>query len=602
MSERQRTITRRRVSVAGLVVAAALAVLPAAPVGAAAPGAPRGSDNVPCADIRPLDEVQAGQIGTGWTVVRGAVPKPFRAEVLGVYPDGVAPGRDIIIVEVGDLPGRNVIGVADGIWAGMSGSPVYVDGELIGAVAYGFSAGPNPIGGLTPAEDMERLLSYPGGGSRGARVDRVRLSGDLRRALARRVGAAGVGDFDRLPVPVAVSGLNARGRAAFRERLAEQGIDAIVTRGSAARVPAGVTATPVPGGNFSALISYGDFTAGSVGTTTWACGDQALAFGHPFALSGPATLGANGGLSLAIVDDPTLTPFKLANIGRPFGSVDQDRLAGLRAQLGTLPDTVPVTARVRDLDLGILRDGRSEAAATDWVPLVAPNHLFADLISVTDRDGPGTARLRFTIEGRRANGNPFSLVVSDRIVSDFSIQFESAVRLDEVTAALGFNGFQEITFTRVRANAQVTEELQQTALRRVLISRNGGPFQEREQIRVRVGDSLTVRALLRDGDGTSRQVERTLVVPDDVGEFGALVVAGGGELFSECDFDPEACEVGSFNALLEALGSAPRGDDLVFDLSFSSFDGSSAGGSVRTVVRQPAVVSGNRYVSVSVRP
>nr|MBA2571157.1 hypothetical protein [Chloroflexota bacterium] len=118
--------------------------------GGAAPGA--------CAQIKPANEVEEGMMGRGWTVVQGFDPSPFRVEILGKLRDGIAPGRDMIIVEVSDVAGRDFIDRAGGIWRGMSGSPVYIDGELIGAVAYGFSLGPSKIGGVTPAEDMARVL------------------------------------------------------------------------------------------------------------------------------------------------------------------------------------------------------------------------------------------------------------------------------------------------------------------------------------------------------------------------------------------------------------------------------------------------------------
>lgn len=96
---------------------------------------------------------------TGLTVEKGTVPDPFTATVLGVVENGIAPDLDLIIVDT-DSP---AIQRAGGIWAGMSGSPVYAqDGRLIGAVAYGLSAGPSPIAGVTPAEDMYAVLDRPG--------------------------------------------------------------------------------------------------------------------------------------------------------------------------------------------------------------------------------------------------------------------------------------------------------------------------------------------------------------------------------------------------------------------------------------------------------
>jgi SpoIVB peptidase S55 len=101
----------------------------------------------PCASVALIRRLA----GTGYTISSGTTPKPFTARVIGVLKDGIAPGLDMIIVET-DSP---AIRDAGGIWAGMSGSPVYTsDGRLLGAVAYGLSGAPSRIGGITPAEEM----------------------------------------------------------------------------------------------------------------------------------------------------------------------------------------------------------------------------------------------------------------------------------------------------------------------------------------------------------------------------------------------------------------------------------------------------------------
>ena len=143
--------------VAGLLAAPAHAepIDRKAEVAAAIPDAPD------CPVVLPTSSVRPGMTGEGLTVVRGATPQAFAVEVLGVLENGISSGRDMIIIEASDLPGGQVISAGGGIWGGMSGSPVYIDGKLLGAVAWGFTAAPSPIGGVTPAADMLDLLSLP---------------------------------------------------------------------------------------------------------------------------------------------------------------------------------------------------------------------------------------------------------------------------------------------------------------------------------------------------------------------------------------------------------------------------------------------------------
>lgn len=603
---RSRTLARHgRVAVFTALVGATLVLPASAPVAAASPAAVTPAANPTCAAILPLSQIAEGQIGRGWTVVKGTTPEPFRVEILGVYPDGIAPGKDMILVQVSDLAGRDVISAGDGIWSGMSGSPVYIDGKLAGAVAYGFSVGPSVIGGLSPAEDMRNLLYLPNPSATAttaAREPRTRLSPALRRALSNVTGrsVAASGDFDRLALPLAVSGVNAKGRSMLAERFADQGLDVRITRGSRAARPAGTFATPQPGGNFAAVISYGDVTVGGIGTTTWSCGERALAFGHPLRMSGTVRYGASDGKALSIVKDPTTGPFKLAAITDPFGIVDQDRLSGIRARLGQSPSLYPIIARVRDLDITSQRIGRTDVTSTDWVAPVAPQHLYTDMIVATDREGPGTAGMRYRISGLRANGDPWSLDLGDRIASSDDIQYAGAAALDNLLYQLVGNGTEAIRITRVRVDATVREEVRTSVIRRVLVSRNGGAFTEPRRLKLRGGDRLIVRVVLRNGAGVLRQSDVNLKVPAGGAPYAALEVAGGSSLGSICDFEPSLCEGTTFPKLLKQLEARPRGDDLVVQL-IAATDSFETETLARARVRQPDVIEGDVLIDATIR-
>jgi hypothetical protein len=108
-----------------------------------------GAAPAECPEVFPVAEIETGMQAEGWTVEHGNVPQPFAVEVLGVLRDGIALGRDMIIVEIADEPGSTMIARAGGIWAGMSGSPVYVGDRLLGAVAWAFGVGPSRVGGVT---------------------------------------------------------------------------------------------------------------------------------------------------------------------------------------------------------------------------------------------------------------------------------------------------------------------------------------------------------------------------------------------------------------------------------------------------------------------
>ena len=594
--------SRLRLALASAALGAAVlgSATGAAAAGSAAPleGSP-GSPPGDCPSIMPQTDIHKGQTGTGWTVARGHAPRPFVVHILGILDDGIAPGRDMVIIRIADEPGSHMIAKSGGIWAGMSGSPVYVAGKLVGSVSYGFTAGPSPVGGLTPAQDMATILSYPASAGM-ARAPH--LSATAQRTLARiaGVGLAAAGSFSRLPIPFMVSGLNAAGRDRLQTALAKQGIDALVVSGGVAKAPrpSDTTATPVPGGNFAGLISYGDVTAGGVGTTTYVCGDQAIAFGHPLAFTGRASFGANDADALAIVADPTLTPFKLATIGDLFGVLDQDRLNGIRATLGATPPLIPVTARVRSLELGTSRTGETDVTESDFVPGIAPEHLFLDIITATDRQNAGTALIHAVIRGTRPNGDPWVLDRTDRVASTFDVASEAAFALYDKLGALAGNPLEPVHFDSIAINARVSATFREETLASMLVSRNGGPFSLPHLLKVNPGDALTMRVKVREYGGAVRTVDVPLTVPADAHGNGELDVVGGADLIgSECDFDPSSCP-STFNGLLHSLQNAPRADDIVATLGFFTPSGAVHSNSTRTL--QPMVVRGGLRIEVLV--
>ena len=108
-----------------------------------------------CPAAFPVRRLREGQVLNGLTVDRGTTPAAFTATVIGVLDDGIAPGLDMILAEASSP----AIDRAHGIWAGMSGSPVYAaDGRLVGSVSYGLTFGASPIAGITPAAEMRKLL------------------------------------------------------------------------------------------------------------------------------------------------------------------------------------------------------------------------------------------------------------------------------------------------------------------------------------------------------------------------------------------------------------------------------------------------------------
>jgi hypothetical protein len=524
-----------------------------------------------CDPIMPSSSVTAGMTGTGWTVARGRTPEPFSVEVLGILRNEIGPGRDMIVVQASSPAIDRA-----GIWFGMSGSPVYVGGQLIGAVAFGFS-GASPIAGLTPASDMARVLSYPPMSPRtlaaaDAMPSAVRLPADLRQRIAEATGTS-VGSvattMTRLRVPLSVSGLRARGLARVEAWAHKRGLGVLPYSGSSAsNTPVSAAATMQPGDNFAAAISYGDVTSAGVGTTTYVCNGRALAFGHPFFFSGATTIGANAADALAVITDPLFGSFKMAAVAETVGRVDQDRLAGIGSTFGEAPATTPVRSSVFAKDLNARRDGATDVVLEEELPFVGFLHLLLNIDSVFDEIGEGSSELSWTITGKREGGAPWELSRSNVFASEFDISATSAEDVLMALDLIGFNPLEEVEFTGVRADATVETTVRQYTITKLLVKTSKrGPYRAREMVRVRPRMLLRFRAILKPfEDGAEQTYDFAFRVPKRMRLAMGMVEVSGSLGGPRICYSEIECEGGTvvktFDELLKKLGEAPKNNVL----------------------------------------
>lgn len=553
-----------------------------------------------CPSIMPLADVSTGMRGTAISVVRGRTLSTMSAEVLGILRDGVGPGRDIIIV---NLTGT-VVTQAGGLWAGASGSPVFfrdpVTGEdkLAGAIAYGLAGGGSTLAGLTPAEDMNELLTLGTDLSSASQVVTVPTRLASKIAAETGLSIAQLSTFSRLKTPVSASGLTDRGLQHMQKAIDRQGLPFIPYMGSSAssnpQSPPGVLRA---GDTFAAAMSLGDITVAGVGTTTLVCNGRAVAFGHPFNWTGDTTMAARAGDTITIVSDPVFGSYKLSNIAESVGTLTQDRLAGIVADLGAGPTGSPVTSTVTDLDTGRTRSGRSEAVLPEFLPFLTFEHLFQNVDVTIDRIGPGNAEVAYTIRGTRDGGRTWELTRSTHYASSFDISFDSVAEVSFTAEILqAFEG-EEIEVTSIDVpTLEIEKSFEQYQVRSIL-QWNGARYVAREFLRGRPGQMLKLRIVLKPAHLAGlKNVDLQLKVPANARRSGWVEVNGGGSTSGiPCFIFDEECEDGpteqTFDQLLSALQNAPRGDALVARLRLGN-------GAVRASVtkQQDAVVVGRRAI------
>ncbi len=611
----RRTLHRRSRRAAAAVLTTAVAATGLGAGLAAAPAAGSAA-TAECPLAYPVSSVTKGQQVTGRTVTSGTEPTGFTGEVVGVIRDGIAPGLDMVMARLSS-PEIDRVG---GIWQGMSGSPVYAaDGRLVGAVAYGLAWGPSPVAGITPAEEMYRLLDDAPTGAGSARTLRAaaeRDAVDVPPRLLARVAEAGAVSTDqagqgmrRLPVPFGISGMLDDKRLAQAKKAF--GLSGVRVHQSGATSASAAPVGIVAGGNLAASVSYGDLSTIGVGTATAVCGDQVLAFGHPMMFTGPSRMSLHGADALYVQEDSLGAPFKVANAGAPIGSITQDRLAGLFGLQGAdaVPDTAQVTSYV-EVPGEWSRTGTTWVSVPDAVPDMAAFHVLADQDRVFDAYGQGSARASWTVTGTRAGGRPFTFTRQDRFASEYDISFETIWDLYDQLAQLRFNDIEDVTLDRISTTSTMERAYRAYTIRKVRVLDRGRWHQLRTDrpLVLRGGTVKRFRVLLSSPDLGAERVRVSLPVPARIGhKSGYLEIVGGNSYWGSENYFEEEFYLGgeetgpeTFEGLLHQLRTAPRNDQVLANLTLYRRTGTPMQRMGRTGT--PAVVNGMVGVEVQGLP
>lgn len=546
---------RRRVT-RGL--AAALAT--AATVAGMAVTPAQSAMDADCPDTFPVDGLVAGQPVTGSTVIDGAGPGAFTGQVLGVLDDGIMPGLDMILVRLGS----DALDATDvdkrifdvGIWSGMSGSPVYAaDGTLIGAVAYGLSWGASTVAGVTPAAEMRELIE-PGGDPLVAPADTIEVPERIQARVVRSGAAterqveSGLSELDVF----GVLGLSQRRYNKITRKLDLPDVQRMVGGAGGAALDSD---SIVAGGNLATAISYGDIAYTGVGTATMVCGSEVVGFGHPMMWNGPTGLSLHPAEAIFIQEESLGAGFKVANIGDPVGTIDQDRMAGIAGFIGDSPEVTTITSRATS-ETGE-RTGHSYVNLSDWVPDVALSHLLTTEDRVFDGIGEGSATVSYEIVGEREDGTAFSLNRSDVYADEYDLTWATAWDLYMTLARLQGSRVEELEITDVTTDSDLSRDVVVASIEEVAVKQGGKWVPVGRRLTLPAGQTATFRVgLLANGvDSSTVQVELP-IRRRDAGRSGWIEIVGGNSTSSW--FGGRNLPV---DELLDRIQNAPHNDDVV---------------------------------------
>jgi hypothetical protein len=565
--------------------------------------------------VFPVHDLHAGMTATGTTVIHGTAQTPFDVKILGVQADGIAPGIDFILAQI--TGPQSFLDVTGGIVAGMSGSPVSIGGQLVGSTSYGFSFSDQTMIGITPAENMVDLFGFPDGvanratSARMAAAHTVRLSPALRAAMAHAAGKAKTSEVPgvahQLLTPLEVAGVDRRGLS-LMQRFIRNKLHLPVTVLPAGGTSRGASsATPLAAGDsVTAAISYGDVTAAAIGTVTATCGDMLVGFGHPFNFTGASSYGMSGARVLQVIKDPSSINggYKFATITGLHGSIDQDRLEGIRGVDGLMPTFGHVVSDARNLDIpGRSHQGSSKVTDNLFMPIIAANNMLNGEDVAFDRVGDGSLHSAWTVRGTAPSGAPFTLRRDNRYYSGGDATFEGIFEFLFELQSVQSSRFGTATISSVSTSSQVTQDQLTTSIQKVLVSSGLQPGLAVHRIlKVRPGDTIHIRVQLLDhGSTTPSNVNMAFQLPAKASGSGELSFGSGGQAFFAGGK--------TFADMIRSFQTAPHQYDLVTRLSLGG--GGVAPGAARSatpsrvihrevVVRRTKVVTGRRSVRVQV--
>ncbi len=527
----------------------------------------------------PLSAIQPGMTGVGKTVVANDEISSFTVQVIGVI-DEPGTAHDFIVVRVSG----EAIGRAGGIAMGMSGSPIYIDGKLIGALsrAAEWSKALTPIGLVTPIEAMLPVLDEVEGSAVSMPAPNAVLTGVRLRECTRppdpTAVAAAPDTIFAYPVttPLLVSGLSGRALTALMNgpgkepdglidaflphtfNLDARGLSAYNLRlnpfsGGTAKGDQG-TSPLTPGGGIGVALASGDVTIGALGTLTYRDGNSLIGFGHPFLTNGISDFPLT---TVHIYDTIKAynASFKIGTLGDTVGAIRADRLTGIGGKIGISPHLVDLSLGVRDKDRINTRSFQINLVDEPrimWYLILVSG--LESIDSSLDRIGQGTVEVDYQIIG---DGMPKPLERHDLFLSTQDIALYPPWQLAAIVNFLQYNDFQDPKITRIAASMQITKKLKAIHINHLELDKNA----------YSPGDTIHYTLELQTYQGKSNTITGELKIPTDLDANlidHIAVRAYGGPRMRESGEKPR--EFHNLSEVINAIEDLPSYDTLTVEL------------------------------------
>ncbi len=461
-----------------------------------------------------VDEIVPGMKGYGKTVFNGTQIETFHVEVLGVLRNWDVKSN-LILIRMSGGPLEQ-----SGIISGMSGSPVYIDNRLIGAVAYGWNFAKEPIAGVTPILEMKNSLLNAPPQEKDASLTTIdweippaqQNSMELRPQDAflqpQVTEDRPLSNIKLTPImsPMLVSGIDGDVLQKLQPLFITHGLYPIQGGSSVSSAPAG-TARLTPGASMAAILIRGDFNAAVVGTVTYTENDHVMGFGHPFLHAGSTDLPLASAYVYAILSSQS-NSVKMASPLEVVGRITQDRKSGVAGILGESSKMTPCHVEIEGLQK--LNYNFEIVNNKQLTPSLLLMVMQSAVLSTERKLGEKSVRITLSvhIEGY---DKP---VVIENVFYDFDQSWLSINHITQTFAMITNNQFQKVSLKQIDVKIKILDSRQTAYIEAVRVDKKS----------VKPGDTLQVDVQIKPFTGESIYQTVSISIPEDVSPGSILSV------------------------------------------------------------------------------
>jgi hypothetical protein len=521
----------------------------------------------------PLDQVKPGMRATVYTVLVGSEPKPYELEILGLIKGFQFPQQSAVLSR---LLGDELYHT--GVFQGMSGSPVYIDGKLLGAVSFGFQFAKDPIAGITPIQHMVEVFEQKQNDDRPAspKAEQSRpvsfseiaihedskefaafvksLSGEGQTGSRAVAGTAAAPILTPIATPLAITGIRSDVIARFAPLLGSWGFAPMAGAAGVAEISdlkKSDQNTLKPGSTIIVPLVRGDYSIAAAGTVTYRDGNRIYAFGHPFLSLGVSEFPMHEGEVVTVMSSDAVS-FKISIPTAMVGTLRGDRSPGIYGELGVSPRMIPVEINVAT-SLGENRAYKFDMVADRFLTPILMQMTMIGTINSTERQiGDSTLRIRSRI---KLKDQP-EIALENRLSVSMNAPLAAAFTTSQPLSVLFNSGFKDLQFEKIVYDITSRDARATGQLDRLWINRT----------EVRRGESVEIQAFART-EGGIEYVERIPVeIPADAPLGPLQVMVGDGSAIqtgeARAGFTPK-----SLSQLVRELNRIRKADRLYVRLA-----------------------------------